>query len=233
MRPAIGVSRWERARPRARLRDAVELVEDEAERSAGDEHRRCVHHVLGRRTQVHPAAVLLPDTFDESAHQRLDGGADPLPFLQQLLPVVAVAGAGRGDRGRRRLGDGSRESAGAREGGLGGEHRREPRAPRHGLPQLVRDEERRERAHTAKNVVWPGPCRRMSKRRPPSSADGDERRASRLVQAREHRIGGVRLDLVGEVEPRDGVLEQATREDPHLEVRCLEPALRARARGRA
>ena len=149
-------------------RDTVELVEYEAERSAGDEHRGRVHHVLGRRTQVHPAAALLPDALDKSAHQGLDRSADPLPLQQQLVPVVAVARAGRSDRGRSGRRDGPREGACTRERGLSSQHRLEPRAPRHRFPQLGRDVERREGAHTAKNVVCPGPWRRMSKRRPPA-----------------------------------------------------------------
>ncbi len=169
------------------LRDAIELLQHEADRPAGDEHRRRVHHILGRRPQVHPTRGLLPDTLDESTHQRLDGSADPLPLQQQLIPVVAVGRAGRGDRGSRGLGDRPREGAGASEGGFGSQHRLEPRATRHRLPQLGRDEEGCERGHTAKNVVCPGPCSRMSKRKPPSSATATS--VARAVSSRRESTG--------------------------------------------
>ena len=64
---------------------------------------------------------------------------------------------------------------------------------------------------------------RMSKRKRRRPPLGNERRAVGLGQRREHRIGRVRLCLVGEVEARQLVPEQAAREDEHVE-RGASPA---------
>ena len=58
---------------------------------------------------------------------------------------------------------------------------------------------------------------------------GHERRALRLGQPGQHRIGGVGLRLVGEVEPGHDAVEQPAREHREVDVRRL----RARRPGRA
>ena len=50
------------------------------------------------------------------------------------------------------------------------------------------------------------------------AALGDERRARLLVEAREHRIGGVGLRLVGEVQARDDLVQQPAGEDGEVDV---------------
>ena len=155
---------------RAGVRHAAEVGEHQPERSPGDQHRRGVHHVLARSAEVHPPRVLLSHACDERAHERLGRGAGSARLREQLLPVVLVGGARGGDRRRRVDGDDSRGGARVGERPLRVEHRREPRAPRHRLLQRGRDEQGLERRHPAKNVVCCGPCKRMSKRRPPSSA---------------------------------------------------------------
>ena len=50
------------------------------------------------------------------------------------------------------------------------------------------------------------------------AAPGDERRARVLVEAREDRIGGVGLRLVGEVQAGDDLVQQPAREDVEVDV---------------
>ena len=84
-----------------------------------------------------------------------------------------------------------RHEAGARarlrERALGLEHGGEPRASRDGFRQLLGHEQRCKRRHTAKNVVCPGPCKRMSNRSPPSSGTATS----------VSRCSGVRRDSTG------------------------------------
>ena len=96
----------------------------------------------------------------------------------------------------------------------------QPRAVRHRLPQLVRDEDGVER-HRSKNAVWSSPCSLTSKRRTsPSAAATSVARCSPGTVV-EHGVGLVRLRLVREVHPRQHRPEQAAREDEHEEVRRL------------
>ena len=62
---------------------------------------------------------------------------------------------------------------------------------------------------------------------------GDHGRALRVVEQREHRVGGVGLRLVAEVDPRDDAVQQPAGEQRDGEVRRLRPAAGGRARGRA
>ena len=130
-------------------------------------------------------AGLLPHPRDEGAHERLDGVADLPAFLQQLLPVVAVGRAGlRRSPLASSAGTTPARAPARASAPLGVEHRGEPRAPRDRLPQLGGDEEGRERGHTAKNVVWPGPLQPDVEAQAIVLGDGDERRAGRLVEPR-------------------------------------------------
>ena len=102
-------------------------------------------------------AVSSPTRADEGTHERLGGRADLPSLLQESLPLVRIRLARRRDR-RRGLGrDDAGDGTCRRKGPLCVEHRLQPRTPRDCRPQLVGDEEGRERRHTAKNVVWPGP----------------------------------------------------------------------------
>ena len=135
-------------------------------------------------------AGLLPHPRDERAHERLDRVADPPALQQQLLPVVAVGRARRGDR--RRLGRGDDTGEGARAARARPRRRASPASharPDTASSQLGRDEEGRERAHTAKNVVCPGPAAgcRSGGRRPRR-----RRRASRGRPRRGARAPGRR-----------------------------------------
>ena len=47
---------------------------------------------------------------------------------------------------------------------------------------------------------------------------GDEGRSRLLVEAREHRIGGVGLPLVGEVQARDDLVQEPAGEDGEVDV---------------
>src|SRR5487761_1094157 len=69
---------------------------------------------------------------------------------------------------------------------------------------------------------------------PETGRPGDESVPSAPFGNRgEHRIGGVRLFLVGEVDPGHHPVEQPAREDGHVQVRCLGAAVAARQRPRA
>src|SRR3954453_8888412 len=54
---------------------------------------------------------------------------------------------------------------------------------------------------------------------------GEQRAPAHCRDGGEDGIGGVRLFLVGEVDPRDAAVEQAAREDGDVEVRPLERAV--------
>ena len=214
---------------RERGRDAVELDEDQVECSSCDEHRGGVHDVLARGAPVDVACGVSADGVSQSLHERLRGASDGAPALEQIVEVVQISVALLRDRGGGVFGDDPGRRLCPGERGLELEHRLEPRPPRDGVEQLLRDEERPERRHTAKNVVSASPWRWMSKRRPSILGLRDQGRPFRLAELGEHRVRGVRLRLVGEVEPRHEVLEQPPGEHEDDEVRRLQPAVRRRA----
>ena len=156
---------------RARVCCRVDVSQHQSHRVAGDEHRRRVEHVLARRPQMDEALVLLADAGTERTDERLRGVADRTSVVQQPVPAVRVGiGARRGDRICGRAGNEADRCAGRGQRTLHLEHRLQPRSAGDRLAELGGDEQRVERGHTAKNVVCDGPWRRMSKRRPPSSA---------------------------------------------------------------
>ena len=156
VRAAIGVDRWA---PPARQgsRTRVELGENQVERAPRDEHRRGVHDVLARRAPVDVAGCVAAHVLSQRAYERLRGASDRAPTSSSSsksyssaahFSAIAARGLG-GTIPRLRLRTGER--------GLELEHRLEPRAPGDGVEQLLRDEERPERRHTAKNVVCRSP----------------------------------------------------------------------------
>ena len=95
---------------------------------------------------------------------------------------------------------------------------------RSGTPPPLRRRRRSSGRHPA------GGCRSAG-RRPPARATSVARSAS--DSSAEHRVGGVRLGLVGEVEARREALQQPAREHADGEVRRLQAAVGARAPARA
>ena len=177
VRAAIGVSRCSRARGGARPRRRGRRPAARARAPPGDQHRGRVHHVLARRAEVHPARVLAPDPSTSARTSGSAGLPDRLPSASSASQSNVSADARDVDR-RRGVGwDEPRRRAGSRERPLRVEHRGEPRPARHGVEQVCGDEQRRERRHTAKNVVCPAPAggcrsggRRPRRRRRASSA---------------------------------------------------------------
>ena len=168
-------------------REPVELGQYQVERSPCDEHRGGVHDVLARGAPVDVACGVSADGVPKSLHERLRGASDGAPALEQIVEVVQISAALLRDRSGGVFGDDPGGRLGAGERGLELEHRLEPGPPRDGVEQLLRDEERPERRHTAKNVVSASPWRWMSKRRPPSSAGAI--RVARSDSSSSERIG--------------------------------------------
>ena len=170
VRPAIGVSRC----VRASVAQASATPPSSASTSPSALRATSIAAVSITSWLVAPRcthrAVLLAHPCDECPDERLRRRAGASCLDEQLLPVVLVGGARGGDRRRRGGGDDASGRARVRERPLRVEHRAEPRAPRDRVLQRGGDEQRLERGHPAKNVVCCGPCKRMSKRRPPSSA---------------------------------------------------------------
>ena len=193
-----------------------------AQGAAGDEHRRACRRCPGssRRSGRSRRRPRRP----RSRSARTSGSAG-LPTARasaaSASDVEALDAAGLADRRRRpRAGITPADASARRQRPLGLEHRLAARrASDTARAELVGHEDRVE-GHSAKNAVWPlalQPHVEAEARPAPPRPRASRARLVR-VDAGEHRIGGVRLRLVGEVHPRQHRLEQAARE--HEDSRC-------------
>ena len=213
---------------RAAVREAVELGQHERGGVPRDEHRSRVDDVLARRSQVDVLGRVGPHRSPELADERLGRVPDGAAVICDARSVEEIGTARLADpRGGVRR-DEADCDARLRQGVLRIEHPLQPRSIRDCVSQLLRDEDRCERSHTAKNVVWPAPWRTTSKRSASSSARATRVARSSGLEPEEHGILGVRRLLVGEVHAGRDALEETASEDPHEEVRRLEPAVHPR-----
>ena len=134
-------------------RQPIELGDNEPGRSVRDEHRRRVDDVLARRAEVDGIGSPLAGRVAERADERLGRIAHGAPFLHESPRVVEVDATHIRDLRGGLLRDETDGGARRRERAFRFEHAHEPRAFRDCVAQLHGDEDRRERGHTAKNVV--------------------------------------------------------------------------------
>ena len=138
---------------RAAAREPVELVEHERGRPARDEHRGGVDDVLARRAEVNEIRRVSTDRLTECANQRLGRIADRTACPRELLDVVQLGATRIRDPRRGRVGNEPGAGPGPGERCLRVEHPLQPGEVADRVAQVLRDEDGRERRHTAKNVV--------------------------------------------------------------------------------
>ncbi len=136
---------------------ALEVVENEVERTPRDEHRSRVHDVLAGRPPVDVVGCVSSDLLAQRAHERLGRAPDRPSACEQVVEVEQLRPARVGDRSSSLGRDDASASLGLGQRALELEHSFEPRSTGDRVEQLLRDEERPERRHTTKNVVCPSP----------------------------------------------------------------------------
>ena len=208
---------------RGGARGALEVGDQQHQRTACHQHRRGIEDVLAGGAPVDFAAGQPGNLSGERAHQRRHRVAAGRCRATDRRDVEALGAAGARDL----VGD-----RGAQTGRRA--PRRAPAPPRRpASPAATRDRwslrgPRRapalhqitQASQTSKKTVSPWPCKWMSKRYPSSAGGGDQRRAPGAVgDAGQGRVARVRLRLVGEIDPRRDALQQPARVDRQQDVR--------------
>ena len=175
--------------------------------------------------QCTPGAGVPAHCLSQGADERLRGRPRRAALLEKLVDVVELDAAAIGDRRRRVRRDDAGSRLGLRERALDLEHRLEPRPIGDGVEELLGDEERPERRHTSEERRLPLALEVDVEAQSAVLRLCDQGRPLGLGELREHRIRGVRLLLVREVEARHDPLQETAREDADHEVRRLRPAV--------
>jgi hypothetical protein len=138
---------------RASVREPVDLDEHERDGAAGDEHRGRVDDVLAGRAEMDVVGCLAADCSAYLADERLRRIPDRPALFCEPRRVVELDEAGLSDPTSGVLRDEPDCGACHRERLLRVQHPLYPRPIRGRIAQALRDEDGRERRHTAKNVV--------------------------------------------------------------------------------